>query len=309
MERIDFGVRLSLLPEYFEKHDFEVIKRYACLCEELSFSSLWVMDQLLWGQGGPFECWVALGALASVTKRIRLGPYVNCTSYRNPALLAKMAATLDRISNGRLEFGIGAGWDKKEFDAYGIPFLDNRTRIDQMKEAILIVKKMWTEEKPSYNGTYFRISEAVCEPRPVQEPYPPILVGGESEPSLRVSAMMADKCNFLHGSFRNYKRKLNVLKMLCKEVDRDFDEITKIWHGDIIVDDDRRSVLNKVEKFKPSDISLDQYLDLNIVGSTEECLAKLRRYVQLGVTYFIPSLRTIKDDLQTFSESVVRAMN
>jgi F420-dependent oxidoreductase-like protein len=306
---IEFGVRLSLVPEYFEKHDFTVIMKYARKCEELGFSSAWVMDQLLWGEKGPFECWVTLSALASATKRIRLGPFVNCTSYRNPALLGKMAATLDKISNGRLEFGIGAGWNKKEYNAYGIPFFDNRTRIEQMREAIILIKKMWTEERPSYSGKYFRISEAICEPKPVQKPHPPILIGGGGEKlTLRVVAELADKCNFLEGTLQNYRHKLKILGKLCKEVGRDFSDITKTWHGDIILVEEKSDLISKIEKFKPRGLSLDRYFNQCIAGTPEACVTRLKQYVDLGVTYFIPSLRTIREDLPVFSECVLRAL-
>jgi len=310
MRQIKFGVRLSLIPEYFERHDFQVIKDYACECERLGYASIWVMDQLLWGEKGPFECWIALTALASVTKRIHLGPFVNCNSFRNPAILAKMAATLDRISEGRLEFGFGAGWNEKEFSAYGIPFHDNSTRIKQMKEAIILIKKMWTEEKPSYRGKYYRISEAICEPKPLQKPHPPILIGGSGEKlTLRIVAELADKSNFLPGSPEFYQHKLEVLRRHCKLVGRDFDEIVKTWNGDVIIVDNKSDLRSKIEKYKPIDIPLKEYLDQNIVGTPHMCIKKLERYIDVGVTYFIPSLRTMRDDLQIFSEQVMKTFN
>lgn len=310
MEQVKFGVRLSLIQEYTERHDFDVIKYYACECERLGYDSVWVMDQLLWGEKGPFECWIALAALASVTNEIRLGPFVTCNSFRNPALLAKMAATLDRISEGRLEFGIGAGWNKKEYNAYGMTFHKDSTRIKQMKEAIILIKKMWTEDKPSYKGKYYRIHEAICEPKPIQKPHPPILIGGIGEKlTLRVVAELADKSNFLSGSPEYYRHKLEVLKRHCKQVGRNFDGIVKTWSGDVIIVDNKIDLQSKIEANKPTNIPLKEYLGQSIVGTPDMCIKKLESYIDLGITYFIPSLRTMKDDLQVFSEQVMKTFS
>jgi alkanesulfonate monooxygenase SsuD/methylene tetrahydromethanopterin reductase-like flavin-dependent oxidoreductase (luciferase family) len=121
------------------------------------------------------ECWTTLSALSQVTKTIRLGTMVTCNSFRNPALLAKMASTVDNVSNGRLDLGIGAGVQKNEHNAYGFPYHSSKVRIERLDEAVEIIRKLWTEEKTIYNGKHYTIKDAVCEPKPVQNPHPPII--------------------------------------------------------------------------------------------------------------------------------------
>jgi alkanesulfonate monooxygenase SsuD/methylene tetrahydromethanopterin reductase-like flavin-dependent oxidoreductase (luciferase family) len=141
-------------------------------CEVLGYHSAWMNDHV---NKHNLECWTTLSALAAATERIRLGTQVLCNTYRNPALLAKMSATLDYISGGRLEFGIGAGsnWDEGEHRAYGIPFPTPIERIRRMEEAITIIKKLWTEENASFIGRYYTIHDAICNPKPLQTPHPP----------------------------------------------------------------------------------------------------------------------------------------
>ena len=153
---------------------------------------------------------------------------VTCNSFRNPALLAKMAATLDVVSNGRLELGIGAGVQKDEHVAYGMPFPAPRERIARLKESVEIIKKLWTEEKASYEGKYYRVDEAVCEPKPLQKPHPPITIGGSGEKlTLKVAAQHADRFDWGTLPFEVYKHKLEVLGGHCKSVGRDVREIEK----------------------------------------------------------------------------------
>jgi alkanesulfonate monooxygenase SsuD/methylene tetrahydromethanopterin reductase-like flavin-dependent oxidoreductase (luciferase family) len=127
------------------------------------------------------ECWTALSALARDTRRLRLGTSVLCHSYRSPAVLAKMAATLDVISEGRLDLGLGAGWFEQEYRAYGIPFPRIGERIDQLAEGVEIIRRMWTEAHPRFQGRHYAIDDAVCDPPPLQRPHPPIWIGGEGD--------------------------------------------------------------------------------------------------------------------------------
>ena len=172
MNKTKIGV---FLPFYAFKspQTFERVRNVVLECERLGYDSIWLDDHLMYGKTPILECWTTLSALASLTAKIRLGTMVLCNSYRNPALLAKMAATLDVISNGRLELGIGAGVQKDEHEAYGIPFPKPSERIERMKEAVEIIKKLWTEENANYQGKYYTVNEAVCLPKPLQKPHPP----------------------------------------------------------------------------------------------------------------------------------------
>ncbi|MCK5046657.1 MAG: TIGR03560 family F420-dependent LLM class oxidoreductase, partial [Candidatus Heimdallarchaeota archaeon] len=172
------------------------------------------------------EAWTLISALAAVTKKIKLGTLVTCNSYRYPAVLAKMAATVDMISNGRLIFGFGAGWKEMEYNAYGIPFPSTLDRLYQMEEAIEIIKKLWTEPKVTYEGKYYQIKDAFSAPKPVQKPWPPIMIGGMGEKVLlKMVAKHADYCNFFLRP--KLERSLKILKAHCKVVGRDYNDIGK----------------------------------------------------------------------------------
>ena len=141
------------------------------------------------------ECFTTLSAIAAVTKRVRIAPAMTAMSFRNPALLAKMASTLDVISNGRLTLGVGSGWMRDEYHAHDYPYPTNRQRLDQLKEAIKLIKAMWTMETPTYHGPFFKVEKAFNHPRPIQQPHPPIMVGGSGRKLLEISAAEADIAN------------------------------------------------------------------------------------------------------------------
>ena len=166
----DFGLQIE--PQF--GFTYAEIRDLALECEELGFRSLWLSDHLFLNASSQdrncLDCWTVLAALAAHTTSLRLGPLVSCVSFRYPSLLAKMAATVDLISDGRLEFGIGAGWKEIEYRAYGIPFPSPGERVSSLAEAIQVVHAMWTQDRPSFNGRYYQINDAFCRPRPVQEP-------------------------------------------------------------------------------------------------------------------------------------------
>jgi len=141
------------------------------------------------------ECFTMLSAVAAVTRSIRLLPLVTSMSYRNPSLLAKTMASIDKLSGGRFTAGIGAGWFKEEYDAYGFPYPSNAERIEQMGDGIKLLKAMWTQDEPTYHGKYFKIDKAYCDPKPVQRPHLPILIGGGGKRVLEIAAQEADILN------------------------------------------------------------------------------------------------------------------
>jgi len=213
---------------------FGALKRKAQSAEEQGYTWFSVMDHLIQIQGvgaadEPFmESWTVLSALAAVTHRLRLGTLVSSVSYRNPAHLAKMAATVDIISRGRLTFGIGGGWNEMEYKQYGWEFPPRPAmRIGMMEEGIRIALAMWTEPRATFHGRYFHIDDAILEPKPVQKPHPPIMIGGSGEQlTLRAVARLGDACN-LFGSPEVVAQKLAVLRRHCEAVGRNYDEIEK----------------------------------------------------------------------------------
>jgi len=172
---------------------------------------------------GPcFEGWTMLAALASVTRRVRLGVMVTGNPYRHPALLANMAASLDVISGGRLELGIGAGWNEEESAAYGIDLPPLRERFDRLEEACAVLDLLLTQETASFDGVHYRLTDARCEPKPVQQPRPPIVIGGGGEKrTLRIAARWADQWNAPGATPDVLAHKITVLHGHCADVGRD----------------------------------------------------------------------------------------
>jgi F420-dependent oxidoreductase-like protein len=231
------------------------LKKLITKAENSGFDSFWVMDHFHQIQfvGRPeepmLEGWTVISMLAGITTKIKLGMLVTGVIYRYPSVLAKVAATLDVLSKGRLFMGIGAGWNEQESLAYGISFPSNQERMLRLEEAIQIIRKMWTEEPYAFfNGKYYQIHNTYCNPKPIQKPSPPILVGGSGErKTLKIVAKYADACN-LFGSPEIVKKKLNILKDHCKSVGRDYNSILKTKLGAIIVYDNKEMAKNRVRE-------------------------------------------------------------
>jgi F420-dependent oxidoreductase-like protein len=213
---------------------FDAVKAKAQWAENHGFTWFSVMDHLIQiGNVGapdePFmEGWTILTALAAVTERIRLATLVSSVHFRNPALLAKMAAGVDQISRGRLTFGIGAGWFEAEYKQYGWDFPPKPAmRIAQMEEAIKLILSMWTEKRTTFHGKYFHAENAILEPKPVQKPHPPLMIGGGGEQlTLRAVARYADACN-VGGTPDQVRHKFEVLRRHCETQKRNYDEIER----------------------------------------------------------------------------------
>jgi alkanesulfonate monooxygenase SsuD/methylene tetrahydromethanopterin reductase-like flavin-dependent oxidoreductase (luciferase family) len=198
----------------------------------------WLFDHLMPLGGDPngptFEGWTLLSALAARTERLRLGVMVTSNRFRPPAVLAKIAATVDVISGGRLEFGIGAGsrpdvpLARREYAAHGLPFHDAAHAVKSLAEACTIIRRLWTETAPfDFQGDHHRLTGAFCSPKPVQQPHPPILIGGQATPTLRVVAEHADRWNMPGGSIEQAIARSATLDRLCAEISRDPAEITR----------------------------------------------------------------------------------
>jgi F420-dependent oxidoreductase-like protein len=178
--------------------------------------------------GPNLEGWTLLGALAARTERIRLGLMVTGNTYRHPAVLANIGATVDVISNGRLDMGIGAGWNEIEHNMYGMPLYAPGERIRRLGEACEVMKLLWTETRANFDGKYYQLKDALCEPKPVQKPYPPFVIGGSGEQlTLRVVAKYASVWNFVGGSIEDFQHKNDVLNERCAEIGRNPAEIER----------------------------------------------------------------------------------
>jgi F420-dependent oxidoreductase-like protein len=206
---------------------------------------------------GPcLEGWVTTTALAQATERLRIGVLVTGNPYRHPAVLANMAATLDVISGGRLELGLGAGWNQQESDAYGIDLPPLAERFDRFDEALEVIVSLLTQETSDFDGKHYQLREARCEPKPIQKPHPPICIGGGGEKrTLRAVARYAQHWNFPGGTPEELHRKLEVLRGHCEDVGRDPSEIMTSTHLRLAPDQEIGPLVEQAETF--AEIGLD----------------------------------------------------
>ena len=290
------------------------LKKLATTAENNGFDSFWVMDHfhqipMIGKVEEPMlESWTTLSVVAGFTTKIKLGTLVTGITYRYPAVLAKVAATLDVLSKGRLFMGIGAAWNEDESHAYGIHFPPASERLSRLEEAIQIIRKMWTEEpSSSFNGKYFQIRNAYCNPKPIQKPSPPILVGGGGErKTLKIVAKYADACN-LFGSVETVKRKLNILKEHCKTVGRDYDSILRTKLGIIVVDDDRQMAEKKIKQIFKG-MPEEQIREFAIYGTPEDVLREIELFEQVDIQCLIVDLDPSREleALDVFANKIIK---
>ncbi|MDE1853465.1 MAG: LLM class F420-dependent oxidoreductase [Thaumarchaeota archaeon] len=279
--------------------------------ESLGFDSLWLMDHMYQAepQGKASEpvldSWTTLGALAAVTSRIRLGTLVTANPFRSPAHLAKITATVDVLSGGRVFLGLGAGWHEEEARAYGIPFPPVAERLQRLEEAVQIILKMWTEERASFSGKFYTVQDAYCNPKPVQSPHPPLLVGGSGErKTLKIVAKYADACN-LFCQPEAVRRKLDVLREHCKAVNRDYRSIMKTKLVNLFIskdrDEARRNRASSLRDLAPERI--DQY---GVTGTPEDILDHLQALEEVGIEYVMLHFEPQREAeaLELFSQEV-----
>ncbi len=285
-----------VLPQY--DSSWEDVVSLAKAAESAGFHALWLEDHFRpWAhddRASAFESWTTLSALSQVTSRARLGTLVTCASYRSPALLAKMAATFDVVSNGRLILGIGAGWYAEEYEAYNLPFPSPAERVTRLAETVRIVRAMWTETSPTLRMKHHAIRDAVCNPGPVQRPSPPIWVGGGGPRILRIAARYADGWNYGAMSPEQFREKLGELRRRAEEAGRDPSAITPslelfVFTGRTAAEARERS--RAFDAARPGGQALrhlirDAYASTRIEGDPDACAERLLAYVAAGVEHF-----------------------
>ena len=236
-----FGLKLS-----GQDTTIEALRAVWRIADESGFDHVWDFDHLASiGDGGPdrpiFEGWTLQAAMAEATKRVRIGCLVTGNTYRNPALLAKSAVTVDHLSGGRLEFGIGAAWAQIEHEMYGFAGLDHR--VGMLSESLRIIRSLWTEERTNFEGRYYRFKDAIGNPKPIQKPHPPMWIGASGPSTLRLVARYADVWNISGGAPDRVKELTSVLEEACLAVGRNPSEIRRSiqfdWNGD-----DRRQLVD-----------------------------------------------------------------
>ncbi|MDW0188263.1 MAG: TIGR03560 family F420-dependent LLM class oxidoreductase [Nitrososphaeraceae archaeon] len=315
---MQFGLQKPIFTFDYRGDDtsqiIDSLKKLATTAENNGFDSFWVMDHfhqipMIGKVEEPMlESWTTLSVVAGLTTKIKLGTLVTGIMYRYPAILAKVAATLDVLSKGRLFMGIGAAWNEEESNAYGIHFPAASERMSRLEEAIQIIRKMWTEEpSASFNGIYYQIRNAYCNPKPIQKPSPPILVGGGGErKTLKIVAKYADACN-LFGSAETVKRKLNILKEHCKSVGRDYNSILKTKLSIIVVEDEKQTSEKKIEQIFKG-MPEEQIREFAIHGTPEEVLRQIESFEQVGIQYLIVDLDPTREleALDVFANKIIK---
>ena len=211
--------------------DYQVLEQFWRAADEPGFHSVANYDHFygLTNNADPtLEGWTSLAAMAAIVQRARVSCMVSGVTYRNPAVLSKMAVTVDHISGGRLDFGLGAGWHEDEHRGYGIDFPSAGTRVAMLDEALTVIRRLWAEESVTFEGRFYTVRDALCEPKPLQRLHPPIVIGGEKPKMLRVIARHADEWNVpSHGDVDEWARISAALDEACSEIGRDPSEIRR----------------------------------------------------------------------------------
>ena len=310
------GWRLDLPKDLDPYNQWILIKKVTLKAEELGYDYILVYDHFHtvpkpMPNRSVFEAWTLMASLASITKKIRLGQLVTCVLYRSPAYLAKVSSVVDVISNGRVELGLGACWYLDEFNGYGYSFPRARDRIFMLDEAIQVIKLMWTQPKAYFNGKYFKLNGALNDPKPIQKPHPPILVGGGGEKyTLKVAAKHANKWDLFGGTPEIYEHKLEVLYNHCENIGRNFNEIIKTHSLRIIIGENMSAVKDRfkqVEEFIQTGKSFKEVSNWPFIGTYDKIIDSFQKYIDLGVSEFILSFRGPPDfkQLREFAEKIM----
>jgi probable F420-dependent oxidoreductase len=317
--------------------DWASLKRVARLAESSGFDSVWVSDHLFldWSKyGGPDEpqgtpeCVMTMSALSAVTERVRIGSLALCNDFRNPPLLAKMMTTLDRLSDGRLEIGMGAGWYEAEYAAAGIDFLPPGDRIRKLGESLQIMSRLLEGEVVDFDGDHYQLKGAICRPTPKQEPRPALWVGGKGDFLIRTAVRHADGWNYSWiGDFDTYRGRAEKATQICEEEGRDPATLRRSVGIYLLTGDDEADLKRKFERLAKSTppgilqapnsetgVSWDEFRKGNLVGTPGEVAQKLEELAELGVEEVVLSLGCIpfqlgdEEDVAYVGERIIPAL-
>ncbi len=292
------GWRMDLVGIKDPVEAYETMTSVAQTAEELGYDSIWLFDHFHTvpapTQEVTFECWTSTAALARDTKRVRIGQMVACNSYRNPTLLAKIASTVDVLSHGRLDFGIGAGWYEHEYRAYGYEYPDAPTRLRHLREAIQVILKMWTEDEAYFEGKYYQVRGAINQPKGVQKPHIPMLIGGGGEKvTLKLVAQYGDACNIGNLEPEATARKFAIIRQHCEDVGRDYNTIhrTILLNCAVGETDEQAMARAQAANFARNTGGLEYLRTRALVGTPDAIRQRLAEYEQSGaqeVILFLP---------------------
>lgn len=307
------GWRMDLVEIADPEEKYEAMTRVAKAADALPvFDSIWVYDHFhtvpVPTHETTFEAWTITAALTRDTRRVNVGQMVTCLGYRNPALLAKMASTVDVMSHGRLYCGIGAGWYEHEWRAFGYGFPETRERMRAFREATEIMVKMWTEDEPVYHGEHHTIEKPINEPKTARQPHPSLWIGGSGEQvTLKLVAKYGDACN-IGGEPETIRQKLDVLRRHCETVGRDYEQIIRSTNMIVLpikAGDDPEKMFAKTAQAMGT--TFDALRQMMLIGTAEEIRTHVQARVDAGINYviaYIPRVAYDLEPLHRFAEEV-----
>lgn len=306
---------------------FEGLKKLWLEAEAAGFDSAWLMDHMygrraeaLSPNEDVLECWTTLSALAASTSRIRMGALILCNPLRHAPLLAKMGASLDVISQGRLNLALGAGdWLEEEYRSYGISYPPEiRKRIEQLEESIRIIRMMWTEDEATFRGKYYAIEKAICKPKPVQKPHPPIWIGIWTGKKVmpRLAGTLADAVNLTQTPPLACAEKLQLIEEFARKAGNSNRPLIKSWQGYVTLaatEKELDQIVNnaaRTQKMTKEQLLNEQNVKGSIIGTPEKFVKTLREYIAVGINYFVLNFQTTNkiDAIRLFSKEVMPAI-
>jgi len=307
------GWRMDLVEIQDPIEQYEAMTNVAKTADSIpGWDSIWVYDHFHTVPSPTlnttFECWTITAALARDTHRVNIGQMVTCNGYRNPALLAKMASTVDVASHGRLYFGLGAGWYEHEWRAYGYGFPETRVRMGMFREACAIIHAMWTQDYPQFEGKYYQIDRPINEPKGVRKPHPSFWIGGGGEKvTLRLVAQYGNACNVGGGNVDVVRQKLGVLKQHCEELGRNYDEIIKSTSVNVHLIESEKDAEAATAKAR-GDQPLEEYAKSFWVVTPEQFVERAQELIDAGINYFIIYIPRVAYEIERlieFSEEIL----
>lgn len=269
---------------------YEAMTNVGRVADAGAWDSIWVYDHFhttpTAEMDTTFECWTISSTLARDTKRINVGQMVGCNGYRNPALYAKISSTVDVASNGRLYAGIGAGWYEAEWKAYGYPWVETPQRMGMFREAVQVIKKMWTEDYPEFHGKYYTIDKPINEPKGIRKPHPMFWIGGSGEKvTLKLVAQYGDACNVM-GDVETVGRKLDILRGHCDTVRRDYDDLVKSTQIRVHLIEEGDDPERATEEVRQG-IPFDEFSSGFLIGTPKDVAEKVEQMAGVGIDYVI----------------------
>ena len=293
------------------ENQWDTILKASKQIEDLNYESVWVYDHFHTvpspTQDPTFECWSLMAALSQVTEKVRIGQMCTCNSYRNPAYLTKVASTIDSMSGGRLEFAIGAGWYDQEYKAYGYDYPTAGVRLKMLEEALQIYIAMNTKDKASFNGEYYSINNAINQPKPLQKPYPPLWVcGGGEKVTLKLLAKYGDYGNW-DVDVDGFISKSKILKNHCEEQNRDYSEIKKTLHTNVVIGENEKDLNDKLNKISEvTGIPKEMYIDKPLIGTVDKVFNTIDEFKSVECAYIIAYVPDIVwgNSLEILSEKI-----